>query len=564
MLINIPRAALLLLMQTFALNSTPVQRPPKMLVHVLSGAEALGAMLSRQARWSTSPLLSPALWLEWSVAVVKRKLLTDVEFANRVFCRDLRKANYPALHQLEHLEREAELNYEKSAQFEEIEMLDRSIRGAEQAVSSMELFVRSTIVVGTSVKIEKAEKMRKIKDELLPLKIRDLTASLARRDELRLACKEYSTVVAQRLAVSEFSDKIGLSEAMRASISVTRRSGSSRNERGKSFEETASDVIVAELVPRLAAKFGRGAEELVVLRNLKLGMASPKGSVGEIDAVIAAPIRCPERVAALSQKYKIQMGKKGQGREGGRFVHCLGVVEVKRNPDDLGEAFAAYQSSLGWLANTGAGTGAGTGTATGTATGTDPKVWSSYDPAEWVTKNYISGVFDRPYVVERERERGDGVVVGGTERLIFVSESFELLTQTDNPAVATATEAEVPPQLLETLGALPPRLFVNDLYFVTKEGCLELVSSKASQWALTKLGSSEVLGPGDRIILGVADAEGAVSARSSEEENEVERIRNECLERFAPRISSFDLCLLWRYLGLEAPLYLVSMRRAIE
>jgi hypothetical protein len=204
------------------------------------------------------------------------------------------------------------------------------------------------------------------------------------------------------------------------------------------------------------------------------------------------------------------------------------------------------------------------GVFTGTATGTDPKVWSSYDPAEWVTKNYISGVFDRPCVVERER--GDGVGVGGTERLIFVPESFELLTQTDNPAVATATEAEVPPQLLDTLGALPPKLFVNDLYFVTKEGCnLELVSSKASQWALTKLGSSEVLGPGDRIILGDADAEGAVSVRSSEEEkNEVEKIRNECLDRYPSRTTSVDVCLLWRYLGLVAPLYLVSMRRAIE
>jgi len=58
-------------------------------------------------------------------------------------------------------------------------------------------------------------------------------------------------------------------------------------------------------------------------------------------------------------------------------MEVLAVVEMKRNPDDVGDAFLSYQSSLSWLAG----------------------LKHLYDPAIWKTKAYPKGHFNRPFLV---------------------------------------------------------------------------------------------------------------------------------------------------------------------
>ena len=53
----------------------------------------------------------------------------------------------------------------------------------------------------------------------------------------------------------------------------------------------------------------------------------------------------------------------------------LAFIEVKRNPDDLGEAYCSYQPSLRWLCG----------------------LEEEYDPTDYVTKAYPTGHFDSNY-----------------------------------------------------------------------------------------------------------------------------------------------------------------------
>ena len=101
---------------------------------------------------------------------------------------------------------------------------------------------------------------------------------------------------------------------------MQKRGGQGRNSRGRSFENTADSVLSEYLVPLLAKKNDLDVSDLLIVRNIKLGMASSKGSTAELDSVICVRAERPE----------------GLNVRRGSFCRVLAVVEVKRNPDDIG------------------------------------------------------------------------------------------------------------------------------------------------------------------------------------------------------------------------------------
>jgi hypothetical protein len=157
----------------------------------------------------------------------------------------------------------------------------------------------------------------------------------------------------------ELYESIGLSDAQEAVGSMQLFGGHGRNNRGKSFEAVAADVVKNHLIPDVAHKRGLDEESVFAVRNVKLGMASSKGSTAEFDCLLCVKDKRPDRLENIKQK--------------GIFCRVIAVVEVtllsatavptyctylphrlpplqvKRNADDMGEAFMGYQSSLNWL-----------------------------------------------------------------------------------------------------------------------------------------------------------------------------------------------------------------------
>ena len=112
----------------------------------------------------------------------------------------------------------------------------------------------------------------------------------------------------------ELYESIGLSNAQEAVGSMQLFGGHGRNNRGKSFEAVAADVVKSHLIPDVAHKRGLDKERVFAVRNVKLGMASSKGSTAEFDCLLCVKDKRPDRLENIKQK--------------GIFCRVIAVVEV--------------------------------------------------------------------------------------------------------------------------------------------------------------------------------------------------------------------------------------------
>ena len=226
---------------------------------------------------------------------------------------------------------------------------------------------------------------------------------------------------------------------------------------------------------------------------------------------------------------------------------------MKRNPDDVGEAFIGYQKSLAWLSG----------------------LQQLYDPSVWRTKAYPSGHFnDRPFLFDWNGETlmftaesfsglvRRPVVLGRTDELTpFMLSSTEPETR-DSACVSDHVDAEKPAAAVAaasvcdtnaaTTGTRDDRsrnssndvcayeLFVDQLYFVTKDGTLDCIHSKAMCWAVNKIAVEEEF-----------------DMQLSDEEA-MENLRQRLLERYPHRMATLDLIKLYRSAGCTGQLFVVG------
>jgi hypothetical protein len=193
------------------------------------------------------------------------------------------------------------------------------------------------LVVGASALSSRKARVR----ELLPQKQLEVAQAAGLRDRIRATTPEFQPLKQAQAALAAFSLRIGLDSAILQSSSSSKHAGRDRNSRGKGFERTvAEDVLPDHLLPIVAQRHCvKDPSELFVLRNVKLGTAGIKGITAELDCLICAREKETEGEGVGTGK-----------REKGVFCKVLAVVEVKRNIDDLGEAFISYQRTLNWLA----------------------------------------------------------------------------------------------------------------------------------------------------------------------------------------------------------------------
>jgi len=459
---------------------------------VYLGKAAVDRLLSR-AKFQVAPITDPNVWSSWIKTVVSRRIVTDREFLEKVQTRDLRRKHAEQLSIVEARATEAQLAYELCPNYPVLKELDDLIRGGTQAIASMEKYVLTTPFPAGVYLQEKIDKVA----QGLPSKKVEVAQALAMREALRLETIEYANLEQAIAAKNDVYTSIGLFAAMERVAKSSKDGGGGRNKRGKSFEDTSAEVLQKNLVPLLAARHGVREEDVLVVRNIKLGMASLKGSTSELDSLIIIKSPRPQRLSFLKAKSS--------------FALVLCVVEMKRNADDLGEAFCNLQSSLNWLAGR----------------------RDAYDAQQWVTKAYPNGHFDStPFLQECNGEQ-----------LLFSPESFAHLnvTRVERKVIPTFTDGVGEKEEGKGKGKEFIDLFVDNVFFVCKDGCLENVPSKALSWCMSKLASEEEHGPGEAV-----------------DESALEALRLRTSERYPHKFSTSDLLALHQETGVVENIIVVG------
>jgi len=237
-------------------------------------------------------------------------------------------------------------------------------------------------------------KLKEVRDTipLLEKELRDTRLSVPQIQEVEEACAH----------LERFRQEIGLEEAVSTLKVMERALGQTLAKAGGSFEEASEGIVVHHILPKLRSHTAgcrtflevgstpcvtseqslpistRHCEELVVLRNVTLGMAA-----GEMDYVV---VKCLDAGKLGKFKEELASGRLVGGhpqprrRELAKYepyaVEVLAVVEVKRNANDIAKSYEVHARNLAWLNGE----------------------TREYDPVEFRTMQYASGHFDRAFV----------------------------------------------------------------------------------------------------------------------------------------------------------------------
>jgi hypothetical protein len=270
-------------------------------------------------------------WLGGQLPVWRR----DPVFVQRERIRDLRRA-YPALRRLEREHRRAAAADARAPAGARLREVEVELHGVEHAVA------------GLTAALEAADDERRaaLADKLAGFEARRATRA-AERDGLAAASPERALLLRLDAELRRLRRESGVDAEEARLDELVRAQGQRAGRAGGGFEETALRAIRSHVLPAL------GDAPLAVLTGVTLGAART-----ELDQVI---VRAP----------------------GDAPVEVLGVVEAKRNPNDVGHGFTRRQENLAWLGGHRA----------------------AYDPARHVTRRFPAGHFDRAVAHEQDGER---------------------------------------------------------------------------------------------------------------------------------------------------------------
>lgn len=251
---------------------------------------------------------------------------------------------HPRLSELERAHRRALRDDEASTAFARLEALEREIADAGKAIEGL----------GGAMEGAGAERRAELERKRAGFAARR-AAALEERARLEASSPERGRLRSAAAALEAARRESGVEEAEARLEELLRATGRGAGRAGRSFEEAALAATREHLLPELEAGAGGAVR---VLRGVGLGAART-----EIDQLVVRTADSPEEP-----------------------VEVLALVEAKRNPNDLAHGFRRRQENLAWL--------------TGDAAG--------YDMAEYRTRGFPTGHFDRP-AVHRE-EGGDYVL----------------------------------------------------------------------------------------------------------------------------------------------------------
>lgn len=261
-------------------------------------------------------------WLEGLVCDTVR----DEAFRLRLEIRSIWLANPGLLAASAELDA-AEEAKRASPEHDALQRTARALHGAEQAVEGLTLAVIEGRTDDESKLVRFEQQVEVLRAEL---------------DALRSRSEVHHEAQRAREALESWLSHTGLRDKRAALRAVEHARGRSSTSAGRRFEDRGASTIELTLFPRLRA----AGHDPRLLRGVTLGCAR-----GEWDGLVVE--------AAITDP-----------------VVVLGMVEFKRNPNDLGHGFTLRQENLAWLRGDESG----------------------YDPSLYRTQRYPEGRFEGPVV----------------------------------------------------------------------------------------------------------------------------------------------------------------------
>jgi hypothetical protein len=343
-------------------------------------------------------------WLDRQLAHWRR----DPVFVQRVRIRDLRRA-HPELTLLEAEHRRAAAADAASPVGARLCRVEQELTNAGKAVAGLTAALKGAA----------ADKRPALRQKLAAFQERQQALQVEQGALIR-SSPERQTLLRLDAELGRLRAALGVDQEMARLQELQRRRGQGSGRSGSSFEQLARELTRSYILPDLLR--GRRGDDasarLRVLHGVTLG-----GARTEFDQLV---VRLPRRA--------------------GRPVEVLGMVEVKRNLNDLAHGFRRRQENLAWLIGD----------------------QIHYDPGLYRTHSFPSGHFDRDAVHEE-----DG------EAFAFARDSFRRFRR--DPATG---------------------LFLARLYFVTRAVTVWGVSAAALARISARVATDERWQPDDAAYLG--------------------------------------------------------------
>jgi hypothetical protein len=221
----------------------------------------------------------------------------------------------------------------------------------------------------------------------------ELQARKAEESALKANCPELTAYLRAKGEESGFRDSIGLTRELARMAPLKKQSGALAGLSGRQFELAAIRAVTDLLLPLLRARLLPDApqerqdgqqqqQQQQETENLdkereretprEQGQKEGKGRRGRELVMISN--------VTMGTPFEIDQLILLTGEHAGEAVEVVGLVEVKRNINDIAKSFGQIQNILNWCCG----------------------LTGRYDPAEYRTKSNPSGVFERPIFHEEE------------------------------------------------------------------------------------------------------------------------------------------------------------------
>lgn len=212
-----------------------IRRKPNELFRVdpnRTGRKTLEEMM-KAARYETSPLSNSKLFLEWCRSSFLAKMRSNKEYQEKVGIRNIRKANWQLLQEIDDREKKAKDEWKLSPSYNRFQLVSEKLTGIYKAVESME----QSILSGADT-----EKIKRIQTTLLPSKKSELRDLKEEYDSL-CTLPLYREMVSSIDVAAQLRKKLGLVDAKAALLNTQKEIGHRKRDGGFGFEDVASDII---------------------------------------------------------------------------------------------------------------------------------------------------------------------------------------------------------------------------------------------------------------------------------------------------------------------------------
>jgi hypothetical protein len=288
--------------------------------YVLFGEKAIDR-LTANVMFGIPPVSSPSTFLAWARYKTAKFMSSprDSFFKIGVKIKEVTSQDAVKRCTLDFSSAEEKL-YEQDANGDSIgaklDKLNMMIKNAEIAIENMKMLLAANAGLPESSDVHGGQRARlEAAIRYLPHKEITYKIRIQQRDKLK-ECEVYKNYLVAQKRRDEVYAAANLTPLLEDLKNFNLGKSKGKTDRGKSFEDIATEVTRFKIIPYLAAKHRVRVEDIFLMRNTKFGLAKVRGETHatEFDCLVCIAAQRPSRLDPL--------------KPSGIFSTVLGIVEV--------------------------------------------------------------------------------------------------------------------------------------------------------------------------------------------------------------------------------------------